>query len=85
MKLYTKQQFSLMYILAPTFFEKDDNMYLKLEIRVVCRELLVFKYLHIYCFFFPKISLIIYICNQKSRKLAFKAGILGTQYPFVFV
>ena len=56
MKPYTKQQFSLMYILAPTFFEKDDNMYLKLELRVVCREFLVFKYIHIYCFFSKNIT-----------------------------
>ena len=29
MKLYTKQQCSLMYILAPTFFEKDDKYVFK--------------------------------------------------------
>ena len=29
-----------MYILASDFFEKDENTYLKLEIRVVCREFL---------------------------------------------
>ena len=29
-----------MYILASDLFEKYDNYYLKLEIRVVCREFL---------------------------------------------
>ena len=32
-----------MYILASDVFEKTINTYLKLEIRVVCREFLAFK------------------------------------------
>ena len=36
-----------MYILASDFFEKDDKYVLKLEIRVVCREFLAFKYVFI--------------------------------------
>ena len=33
-----------MYILASEFFKKDDKYYLKLEIRVACREFIAFKY-----------------------------------------
>jgi len=33
-----------MYILASVFWKQTTNTYLKLEIRVVCREFLAFKY-----------------------------------------
>ena len=33
-----------MYILLSDLFEKEINTYLKLEIRVVCREFLAFRY-----------------------------------------
>ena len=36
-----------MYIKTSNFFEKDDKYYLKLEIRVVCRKFLAFKYVFI--------------------------------------
>ena len=36
-----------MYILASDFFEKTINKYLKLEIRVVCREFSAFQYVFI--------------------------------------
>ena len=45
-----------MYILASDFFEKDDNTYSNLEIRVVCREFLAFKY-HLW-FNFIKVMLL---------------------------
>jgi len=44
-------QLSEMYILASVFFSKKTiNTYLKLEIRVACREFLAFKYVDIVIF-----------------------------------
>ena len=40
----------LLYILASDFSTKMINAYLKLEIRVVCREFLAFKY-YFYVFY----------------------------------
>ena len=51
---------SVMYILASDFFKKTINTYLKLEIRVVCREFLAFKYVFI-VFVFKTNQFIIYI------------------------
>ena len=50
-----------MYILASVFFEKTINTYLKLEIRVACREFFAFKYVVIG--FFETKQMIIYICT----------------------
>ena len=55
-----------MYILASVFFEKDENTYLKLEIRVACREFLAFKYVVIV--FFETKQMIIYICRSEILK-----------------
>ena len=48
------------------YFEKKINIYLKLEIRVVCRE-----YIHKYIFivFFEKHQMIFYICKSETLKL----------------
>ena len=56
-----------MYILASVFFsEKTINTYLKLEIRVACREFLAFKYVVIV--FFETKQMIIYICTLEILK-----------------
>ena len=52
-----------MYILASVFFQKDGNTYLKLEIRVVCREFLAFSYR-----FFETKQMIIYIFKLEILK-----------------
>ena len=52
-----------MYIIASDFFEKDDKYYLKLEIHVVCREFLAFKY--VFIVFFETNQIIIYICSSE--------------------
>ena len=49
------------------------NVYLKLEIRVVCREFLAFKYL-ITDFFETNQMIIDIFVHKKSQKLAFKTG-----------
>ena len=36
-----------MYVLASEFFRKDNKYHLKLEICVVCRKFLAFKYIFI--------------------------------------
>ena len=63
-----------MYILAPDFFEKDDNTHLKIEIRVVCRE-----------FVSPKYVLVVflnnsdhYICTSKILKTRVLNRFFGT-------
>ena len=55
-----------MYILASEFFEKDDKYYLKLEIRVVCREFLAFK--HVVIVFSETNQMIVYICISEILK-----------------
>ena len=50
------------YILASDFL-KTIKTYLKLEIRVECRELLAFKY--VFMVFFETNQMIIYICLSK--------------------
>ena len=56
-----------MYILASVFFSKKTiNTYLKLEIRVACREFLAFKYVVIV--YFETKQMIIYICTLKILK-----------------
>jgi hypothetical protein len=60
------------------FKKKAINTYLKLEIRVVCKEFLAFKYVFI---FFQNISddyLYLNIWNLENQ-------FFGTQYPFAFV
>ena len=52
-----------MYILASDFFEKTINTFLKIEIRVVCREFLAFKY--VLSGFFETNQMIIYICTSE--------------------
>ena len=49
--------------------KKKINMYLKLEIRVVCREFLVFKSV-----FFKTNQMIIYICTLEILKTRVKTG-----------
>ena len=56
----------LMYILASVFSKKTINTYLKLEIRVACREFLAFKYVVIV--FFEIKQMIIYICTSEILK-----------------
>ena len=65
------------------FFRKDVKYYSKLEICVVCREFLTFKYVFI-VFFLNKSDdyLYLYIRNLENSRLN---PIFGTQYPFVFV
>ena len=56
-----------MYILVSDFFEKKTiNTYLKLEICVVFREFLPFKY--VFIVFFDKNQMIIYICKSEILK-----------------
>jgi hypothetical protein len=57
-----------MYILASVFFfsKKTINTYLKLEIRVACREFLAFKYKVIV--FFETKHVIIHICTSEILK-----------------
>ena len=60
-----------MYILASFFFSKKTlNTYLKLEIRVVCREFLAFKY-GIIVFFRNKTDdyLYLYVRNIENSSL----------------
>ena len=55
-----------MYILASDFFEKDAKTHLKLEISVVCREFLAFKYVLIYLTFKSDDYLYLYIRNLEN-------------------
>ena len=59
-----------MYILAFVFSKKTINTYLKLKIRVACREFLAFEYVDI-VFFQNKTDDYLYLC---IRNLAFKTG-----------
>ena len=74
-----------MYILASDFFEKEKNTYLKLEIRVVCKEFLAIKY--VFSFFFETYQILIYICTLEILKICIlnRFGFFGTHYSFVFV
>ena len=59
-----------MYVLASEFFQKDNKYYLKLEICVVCREFLAFKY--VFIFFSRNKSdnyLYLYFRNIKNSRL----------------
>ena len=59
-------------------------MYLKLEIRVVCRYFLAFRYEFIV--FFKTNHMIIYICTSEIlKKLAFKTGFSVHNIHFLFV
>ena len=53
-------------ILASDFFEKYYNTYLKLEIRVVRKELLAFK--NVFIALFVKNQMVIYICTSEILK-----------------
>ena len=56
-----------MYILASVFFSKKTiNTYLKLEIRVVCKEFLAFRYVVIVIF--ETKGMIIYIFTSEILK-----------------
>ena len=55
-----------MYILASDFLENDDKYYLKLEIHVVCRNFLAFKY--VFIVFLETKQMIIYICTSEIFK-----------------
>ena len=55
-----------MYFIAFYFFEKDDKYVFKLEIRVVCKEYLAFKYVLIV--FFGTNQMIIYVCTSEILK-----------------
>ena len=60
----------IMYILPYDLFEKGDKYYLKLEIRIVCREFSAFKY--VFIFFFQNKSddyLYLYIRNLENSRL----------------
>ena len=61
-----KTSFNVLYILALNFFVKDDKHYLKLEIRIVCREFLAFQYVLIV--FFETDQMIIFICTSEILK-----------------
>ena len=54
------------------FFRKDDKYYLKLEIRVMCREFLALKY--VFIFFSKQIRWLFIFVHRKSWKLALKTG-----------
>ena len=64
------------------FSKKTLNTYLKLEIRVVSREFLAFKY--VFIIFFKSNQMIIYICTSDILNSRLYR-ILVTQYPFIFV
>ena len=60
-----------MYILSSDFSKKTINMYLKLDICVVCKEVLDFRYVHIYYFVQNKSYeyLNLYIRNLENLRL----------------
>ena len=58
------------------------NTYLKLEIRVACREFLAFEYVVIV--FFETKQMIINICTFEILNSRLKP-VFGTQYSFVFL
>ena len=70
-KLYTSRiKYVKMYIFASVFVSKKTiNTYLKLEIRVACREFLAFRYVVIV--FFETKKMIIYICTSEILKTRF--------------
>ena len=60
------------YILASVVFpKKKKNIYLKLEIRVACREFLAFKYVPSYLFFGNKTDdyFYLYMRNLENSRL----------------
>ena len=63
-----------MFILASDFFEKTVNAYLKLEIRLVCKEFLAFK--HVFIVFSKHIRWLFVFVHHKSWKLVFKTEFL---------
>ena len=54
------------YLGICSFSEKTIKTYVKLEISVVCREFIAFKY--IFIFFQNKLWMIIYICTSEVLK-----------------
>jgi hypothetical protein len=73
-----------MYILASVFFSKKTiKTYLKLEIRVACREFIAFRYVVIV--FFETKQMIIYIFTSEILKTRVLNRFFGTQYSFVFL
>ena len=59
------------------------NTYLKLEILVVCRDFLAFKYM-VFFRFFETNQMIIYIRTSEILKTCVWNRFFGTQYPFIF-
>ena len=56
-----------LYIFVSDFFKKTINTYLKLEICVMCREFLAFKYAFVVLF--ESNQMIIYICTPENSRL----------------
>ena len=73
-----------MYILALDFSKKMINMYIKLEIHVVCREFLAFRYIFIH--FFNKSDDYLYLYNRNLENSCLKPVFRYTMtILFVFV